>query len=47
MATRRTGPEWFFDQLHVEEEDFDQLHVGEGERLLESVRISDQENALI
>ena len=46
MATRRTGSEWVFDQLHVEEEDFDQLHVGEGDHLSEPVRISDQENVL-
>ena len=37
MATRRTGSEWVFDQLHV----------GEGDHLQESVRITDQENVLI
>ena len=38
VATRRTGSEWVFDQLHV----------GEGDHLLESVWISsDQENVLI
>ena len=37
VATRRTGSEWVFDQLHV----------GEGDHLQESVRITDQENVLI
>ena len=37
VATRRTGSEWVFDQLHVEE----------GDRLPESAGIKDQENVLI